>query len=196
VLSSWSSVLIPTDVVEDGGDLFLVGNGPIIGTKQNQNSNPQVGVINADSSGNGSPCVSLGNVVASNYSATFAGITCTSQSAGTMKHLTGSVTNPTMYILDGCVSLLGGINELKPSISINVFPNPNDGVFSIKVDEAGQNEVQLVEVYNMLGERVYASSEPSVLMSPINIGQVQDGVYDVKVTFKTTSCSQKILICH
>jgi hypothetical protein len=91
---------------------------------------------------------------------------------------------------------LGGINELRHSISINVFPNPNDGVFSIKVDEAGQNEVQLVEVYNMLGERVYASSEPSVLMSPINIGQVQDGVYDVKVTFKTTSCSQKILICH
>jgi len=101
-----------------------------------------------------------------------------------------------MTIMDGCVSILGGINELKPSISIHVFPNPNDGVFNITAGEAGQNEVQLVEVFNILGERIYVSSDPSVLLSPINIGRVQDGVYDVKVSFKTTTCSQQILICH
>jgi hypothetical protein len=196
LLSSWSLVSIPADVVEDGGDFFIVGNGPIIGTKQYQNSNPQVGVINADSSGSGSSCVSQGNVVASNYSATFANATCTSQTAGTVKYLSGPVISPTMTIMDGCVSILGGINELKPSISIHVFPNPNDGVFNITAGEAGQNEVQLVEVFNILGERIYVSSDPSVLLSPINIGRVQDGVYDVKVSFKTTTCSQQILICH
>jgi hypothetical protein len=197
LLFSQSLVLNSADIVESYSGVYsIVGNGPLWGEKQKQSFVPQVGVIKTDSSGSGSDCITPGDVSSYDYSASFSDVACTIQSAGTAKHLTGPVTNLTMSIVNGCVDRTGGINELKPSISINVFPNPNDGVFSITVDEGGQNEVQLVEVYNIPGERVYVSSDPSVLLSPINIGWVQEGVYNVKVSFKTTSCSQKILICH
>jgi hypothetical protein len=196
LLSSWDLVLYPADVVESDGGEFIAGDGPLIGTKENQNLDYQVGLMKTDSAGSDQICIEPGEVVASNYSAAFSDITCTSQPAGTMKSFTGPLTNPEMAIIGGCVSILGGINEHNHSISIAVFPNPNDGVFNITVDEAGKNEVRLVEVYNFLGERIYVSSDPSVLSAPIIIGRFQDGVYDVRVSFRTGSCTEKIVVCH
>lgn len=194
---SQSLVLISTDIIEsDDGDFLIIGNGPIIGTKQNQDYYTQIGIIRTDSSGTGLACTDLGDVTSTDYSASFSDVACTSQSAGTTRHLTAAVTNLTMSPSSGCIEVEGGINELKNRISINVFPNPTDGVFNITAGEAGKNEVQLVEVFNTLGERIYASSDPSKLLSPINIEWAQDGVYNVKVSFKTTSCFQKVLVCH
>ena len=192
-----SLVLIPTDIVESYNGVYsMVGNGPIWGVKQDQPLVPQVGVIKSDSSGNGTECIQTDYGSSYDYSASFSDVTCTTQSAGTVKHLPGPVTSLTMSFTEGCVDRTGGINEITHPVSINVYPNPCDGVFNIAIDEAGKNEIQLIEVFNTLGERIYASSNPSVLLSPINIGQVQDGVYSVKVSFKTTSCFQKLLVCH
>jgi len=192
-----SLVLIPTDIVESYNGVYsMVGNGPIWGVKRDQPLVPQVGVIKSDSSGNGTECIQPDYGSSYDYSASFSDVTCTTQSAGTVKHLPGPVTSLTMSYIEGCVARMGGINEITHPLSINVYPNPCDGVFNIAIDEAGKNEIQLVEVFNTPGERIYASSNLSVLLSPINIGQVQDGVYSVKVSFKTTSCFQKLLVCH
>ena len=197
LLFSESLILIPSDIVESYTGVYsMVGNGPIYGTKREQPIVPQVGVIKSDSSGNCTECIQPGYGSSYDYSASLADVACTTQSAGTMKHLPGPVTNLTMTGTEGCVDRTGGINEITHPVSINVYPNPNDGIFNIATDEAIKNEIQLVEIFNTLGERIYASSDPSVLLSPINIGQVQDGVYSVKVSCKTTSYFQKILVCH
>jgi hypothetical protein len=194
---SKSLVLNATDIVESYSGVFsMVGNGPLWGEKKKQPLVPQVGVIKSDTSGSVSACIQEGNGTSTAYSASFSNVACTLQSAGTVKYLTGPVTNATMTVEDGCVDRTGGIHELNPSVSIHVFPNPNDGIFTVTVDETVKSELQLVEVFNIPGERIYTSSDPSVALAPINIGRVTDGVYTVKVTFRTMSCSQKILISH
>ncbi|MGA3014712.1 MAG: T9SS type A sorting domain-containing protein [Bacteroidales bacterium] len=196
VLFSFSLVLIPTDEVEFDEGAFIVGNGPIIGTKQKQNTNPQVGVIKTDTSGNGSTCVSLGEVVASDYSASFSDITCTSQSSGTAKHLIGPVTYPSMNILSGCVDFLGGVNEHKNPISINVFPIPNNGHFNVTITTASE-ETFSISIYNTLGVKIYEETKVEVngsIQKIIDLGPLPNGVYTIIFKNSQNQVVKKIIV--
>jgi hypothetical protein len=77
-----------------------------------------------------------------------------------------------------------GINE--PALNfegIKLFPNPNNGWFIIQssVNSQPDSHRELVEIYNMLGEKVY--SEFSTFNSPvsINISNQPVGIYLYRV---------------
>ncbi len=77
-----------------------------------------------------------------------------------------------------------GINDVKgESEQVKVYPNPSNGEFTIV--ESGklnmENEKSNIEVYNMLGEKVY--SQFSTLNSPfsINLSDEPNGVYLYRV---------------
>ena len=76
-----------------------------------------------------------------------------------------------------------GIDPINNSTaSINLFPNPNNGAFSIGIssNEQGINKIQ-IEVYNMLGEKVYSNSH-TINYSPFTINLSQpNGVYLYRV---------------
>ncbi|MGP8213922.1 MAG: C10 family peptidase [Bacteroidia bacterium] len=61
--------------------------------------------------------------------------------------------------------------------SISVFPNPNNGVFTIEVKNEELRTNNTVEIYNMLGEKIY--SEISAFSSPmtIDISNNAAGIY-------------------
>jgi len=50
-----------------------------------------------------------------------------------------------------------GINELSPSNNlVTVYPNPSNGIFTI--EQSAEKQSGVIEVYNVLGEKVFKSS--------------------------------------
>jgi uncharacterized repeat protein (TIGR03803 family) len=78
-------------------------------------------------------------------------------------------------------SSVASINNLPASKgSINLYPNPNNGIFTIALVGA-QNFVPTLEIYNVLGERVYSQLKMDNEQLTINISSQPSGVYFYRV---------------
>jgi len=75
-------------------------------------------------------------------------------------------------------------------ISIKVFPNPNNGNFTIKVE--GYNQPAQIVIYNSLGTIVYKDIINAEGI--VNINNVPRGLYFVKTNINNQLLTQKILI--
>lgn len=99
-----------------------------------------------------------------------------------------------MTMLKGNASFTSIFHE--PKISFNIFPNPNDGNFSIIVD--GNSEIKgNLKIINILGEVVYFKS--NIKINPpkayeVCIGNVPTGNYILVFTDSKISINKKVLI--
>lgn len=110
----------------------------------------------------------------------------------------GTSTNPTVTTTfknftnrDFCLPI--GVDEMKESeINISISPNPSMGLFTIK----SEKEFSSIEILNVLGEKVYSSSNNARLTSSeIDLRKQPKGIYFYKVLFsKGETTSGKIII--
>ncbi len=74
-----------------------------------------------------------------------------------------------------------GQNEITDNIStVKVFPNPSTGIFTIALAGA-QNFVPTVEVYNLLGEKMYSQLKIDDAQWRINLSGPPNGLYFYRV---------------
>ena len=93
----------------------------------------------------------------------------------------GDNSNFRVRKINGAVTT--GINAVQNSSGVNLFPNPNNGAFSLGIrnKEQGVSKMQ-VEIYNMLGKKVY--SNPFTIYNSqftIDLSSNPGGVYLYKV---------------
>ena len=91
-------------------------------------------------------------------------------------------------------SLATGINSIAYSDnSLSIYPNPNNGVFSISWQNAvAKSEV---EIYNVLGEKVYATSNfKQQTSNEIDLLNSPKGFYFVKINDGTKIYYRKIVV--
>jgi len=92
-------------------------------------------------------------------------------------------------------SIVTSSNKLTPTpASINVYPNPSGGTFTFQTSVVrGQLSV---EVYNVLGEKVYSQSTIDKAQWTVNLTSQPDGVYFYRIISNTGSLIQsgKLLI--
>ena len=90
-------------------------------------------------------------------------------------------TNPCGILLTkgSVITEVNSVDE-KKNEAITVYPNPSSGIFSIEVKSEELRTKSTVEVYNVLGEKVYSQS--SILNSTfsINLKDSPAGVYFVR----------------
>jgi Secretion system C-terminal sorting domain len=96
-----------------------------------------------------------------------------------------------------------GINQVSVENNISVYPNPSKGVFTIQWSVvSGQWSV---EVYTMLGEKVYASLLPQTsrsqfgtgskgALTDINLTGQPNGVYLLKIISSKEVITQKVIL--
>jgi hypothetical protein len=71
------------------------------------------------------------------------------------------------------------INELNLSENFTIYPNPSDGLFTIKL--ASNSKAQVIEVYNVIGKLISTSLiSSSSNEHQLNVNSI-DGVYFVKI---------------
>ncbi len=91
--------------------------------------------------------------------------------------------------------------ENKPEMDFNIYPNPNDGNFNLKICEFENLKIKRIEIYNMLGEIIFSKQLTTNLLTG-EAGNEQlttnlpNGIYFVKCTDgkKNNSPLKKLII--
>jgi len=105
---------------------------------------------------------------------------------------TNSVYTNVNYCVDSvkvhfCGSLTSGIKQLAGITEhVSVYPNPNNGSFTIKLNEY---ENTTVEVYNTIGQRVLAQILQNNL-TQLNLANCSNGMYQLRVLKNNTPVYQ------
>ena len=89
----------------------------------------------------------------------------------------------TMEKLDYINVLANGIAEISKNIEIGIYPNPNDGMFTVDINSYHQNEFMIV-VYNLLGEKVYADEIQTFKGNHkhnLNLSTLPKGIYNIVI---------------
>jgi len=78
-----------------------------------------------------------------------------------------------------------GVNEISASASnVTLYPNPNNGVFQLTIRNYELGITNTVEVYNLLGEKVY-SSKLNGYNTQLNLCNNSNGIYLYRVLTET-----------
>lgn len=87
------------------------------------------------------------------------------------------------------------VPEIAADSQIKMFPNPTNGRFAIQFQDAQQKtENRKVEIYNMLGERVYLTNLTQQTTNEIDLSKSPKGIYMVQVYEGAKVCNRKIVV--
>jgi para-nitrobenzyl esterase len=112
----------------------------------------------------------------------------------TIRYMTGFLAQFTCGDAFTCSddALFTNISELNNNKeTINVYPNPATNFITV---ESGIQSEATLEIYNVLGSMVFSRSMINRASTSVNIGELKPGYYFIKVTGKTGSVTQKIVI--
>jgi PKD repeat protein len=95
-------------------------------------------------------------------------------------------------------SAVGIKNNEAESVAFNVAPNPSNGAFRLNLTGVQSGNAS-VKVYNLVGQEVYSSTVESVKGSftkDVQLEQVANGVYFVKVNVNGQTATKKIVVSN
>lgn len=76
-----------------------------------------------------------------------------------------------------------GINKLlQQDVNITIYPNPNNGVFTIKANDRLLMTNSRIDIYNVMAEKVYSQSNIQYPVFNINLSGQPAGVYLYRLT--------------
>ena len=83
----------------------------------------------------------------------------------------------------GLCAVTTSIEEIAANKSLEIYPNPGNGLFTVKVEQNGAR----IEIINMLGQIIYTSNVPNVLSKSLSTGTFP---------IDLSSCSKGIYLCR
>ncbi len=93
---------------------------------------------------------------------------------------------------DDCVKD-GGCLPDNLSEQFKVYPNPNNGVFSIEIPPCN-NEWVNITVFNVLGSQVYNAQSQSGIILPITLNELKTGSYTVQISSSEFTLNKSLII--
>jgi WD40 repeat protein len=81
-----------------------------------------------------------------------------------------------------------GINEIKSNTEVNLYPNPNDGTFSVNINTS--NKAYQIAIYNVLGEKIYQARLNNGI-TKLKLDNQSHGIYSYNVVTNDTGITLK-----
>lgn len=87
----------------------------------------------------------------------------------------------TVTVLANCGDTALGVTEITNPGNFSIYPNPNGGKFTIQSSAAG-NQPSVIEIYNVLGEKVFSKFTTDNSQFTIDLSSRPAGMYLYRVT--------------
>jgi uncharacterized repeat protein (TIGR03803 family) len=87
--------------------------------------------------------------------------------------------NPNASLIE-VAPIITGTKQVQTNVAVNLYPNPNHGVFNVAIKNYQLGINNRVEIYNMLGEKI-KSEELRVKNTRIDISNQPGGIYMYRV---------------
>ncbi len=86
-------------------------------------------------------------------------------------------------------------NDQLVSSNFKIYPNPNQGNFTVSLDSKTQNEIQ-VELHDLRGRKIYDKTFANTgkIILNIDLGTFQSGIYSISIVDGDLITVQKIII--
>lgn len=200
---AWSTGLTLSGTLAVNGKFVIVNSGMASTCYSTTTANLSTAV--GEMTFNGNDAIGLfKNGILIDIIGTFNGGTANFGADVTLRRKTTATTPKATYTaadwdvlaLDTCTGLgnkvsLGNEKELvEKNIDITIFPNPNNGNFTIQLDTISENNA--VEIYSVLGKKVYEKS--GIKTNTIEISNLEKGIYFIKVNNKNNSKTKKVIV--
>lgn len=83
-----------------------------------------------------------------------------------------------------------GVEEVEPH-KIKVYPNPANSLLTIST-----NDAKFIELIDLQGKTVFSKAFNGESIDPINVSQLPEGIYIIKVISDNNITTQKVIIRH
>lgn len=83
-----------------------------------------------------------------------------------------------------------GIDAMIAAEGLNMYPNPSTGMVTIGLNNASQT---LVEVYNVLGAKVYSESY-SAMKKDLDLSSLDAGIYSIRISNEKLNVTKQLIL--
>ena len=108
----------------------------------------------------------------------------------------GNLAGGLAYYKGDTVGLtISGIEEVDgvQRFDLNLYPNPNNGTFTIEPDKVIDGEVEMT-VYNVLGKRVWQSNSRDLVRETVDLSILESGIYLMDVRSENKIATKRFII--
>ena len=196
---SWaiSLFMFAADIERTGETGYLaVGNGPLIGVKKEYIDWPQVGLIRTDLYGNGVECQYQTEVSSQFLNLDFTEGNFTVETAGNVSIYVPEIVDFPLLQQDGCVAMIGDINENEIPNPLKLIPNPANESFKVEVEKIKFDEFRQLEIRDLSGRMVFQTNDQNCLKESIQTSQFLPGVYQIVLLTKENRFTARLSIVH
>jgi hypothetical protein len=179
------------------GRLVFAGAGPLIGVIPPQMNTagfqPEIGLVFTDSTALAGSCLVPGlpsptPVVQFQIDS----VNINTSPIGTLSAVVVQAANQSISNRLGCVSTTGGLPDTESGLSVNIYPNPANDRFEIRVSESANC---LIEVFQPDGKRVF-SNQYGDGRSTIFTQTWDAGIYSVRCRSGNRNSSVRVVVMH
>ncbi len=123
-----------------------------------------------------------------------ADVTLRRKTTATVPKATYSAADWDVLGLDACTGLgnktiINDKETPKTNTEISIFPNPNNGNFTIQFDSNTENSI---EIYSILGKKILEKS--GIKTNTIEISNLEKGIYFIKVNNQNNTKTKKVIV--
>lgn len=89
-----------------------------------------------------------------------------------------------------------GIDEIEDNITVNIYPNPNNGKFRLHINSKEKSTVT-IQIYNPAGRLIYQKKDLVIqdeFIENVELNMVSAGIYSIFITNKNFVKTQKLII--
>jgi hypothetical protein len=115
---------------------------------------------------------------------------------GLPEFVIGNLAGGLAYYKGDTVGLtISGIEEVDriQRFDLNLYPNPNNGTFTIEPDKVIDGEVEMT-VYNMLGKRVWQSNSRNLIRETVDLSILESGIYLMDIRSENKIATKRFII--
>lgn len=153
-------------------------------------------MIQTDLYGNGEECQFQIEVMNLFINIDFTDGNFTAETAGNLSDYVPELIDLPLLQQEGCVAVIGAINENEHPNPLKLTPNPANESFKLEIEKIKSDDFKQLEIRDLSGRIIFQTNDQNCLKEGIHTSQFLPGVYQLVLLMKENRFSSRLSIVH